>query len=97
MPTVPVMMKLARQPSCTMMSGTSTAVRMMPTLEPALNRPVAKLRSFRGNHSATVLMAAGKLPASPRPRRKRDTDMPPTELTRPWPAAATLQPAMLMV
>jgi hypothetical protein len=37
------------------------------TFEPALNIPVAKALSFFGNHSATLLMAAGKLPPSPRP------------------------------
>ena len=34
---------------------------------PALKMPVASARSFFGNHSATVLMAAGKFPASPSP------------------------------
>ena len=33
--------------------------------------PVASARSFLGNHSATVLMEAGKLPASPSPSRNR--------------------------
>ena len=33
--------------------------------------PVASERSFCGNHSATVLIAAGKLPDSPSPRKKR--------------------------
>ena len=42
-----------------------------PTLLPALNRPIAKARSFCGNHWATVLMPAGKLPDSPMPRPKR--------------------------
>ncbi len=40
-------------------------------LVPELKMPVAKARSLLGNHSATVLMEAGKLPASPRPRKKR--------------------------
>ena len=40
-------------------------------LEPALKIPVAKARSFFGNHSETLLVAAGKLPDSPKPRTKR--------------------------
>src|SRR5436305_218961 len=35
--------------------------------EPALKIPVANARSRPGNHSATVLIDAGKLPDSPRP------------------------------
>ena len=31
-----------------------------PTVDPELNRPAAKARSFLGNHSATVLIEAGK-------------------------------------
>ena len=44
---------------------------MAPTLAPELKMPVASERSLCGNHSAVVLMAAGKLPDSPRPRQKR--------------------------
>jgi hypothetical protein len=44
---------------------------MAPTLEPALKMPVAVARSFLGNHSAVVLIAAGKLPASPMPSANR--------------------------
>ena len=40
------------------MSGAMTA----PMFAPALKIPVARARSRRGNHSATVLMAAGKFP-----------------------------------
>ena len=53
------------------MNGTTIGVTIAPMLVPALNSPVAKARSARGNHSATVLMAAGKLPDSPRPSAKR--------------------------
>ena len=42
-----------------------------PTLEPLLKMPVARARSRRGNHSVTVLMDAGKLPASPTPKALR--------------------------
>ncbi len=37
-----------------------------PILVAALNMPVASALSFFGNHSATVFMLAGKLPASPK-------------------------------
>ena len=40
-------------------------------MEPALKIPVANARSFFGNHSATLLIAAGKLPASPSPNNAR--------------------------
>ena len=44
---------------------------MAPKFEPLLKMPVAKARSRLGNHSATVLMEAGKLPASPTPNALR--------------------------
>ena len=52
-----------------------SGARMAPTLVPELKMPVASERSLCGNHSATVLMAAGKLPDSPRPRQEaRDAE-----------------------
>ncbi len=39
---------------------------------PELNSPIARARSFFGNHSATVLIDAGNVPASPNPRPKRE-------------------------
>jgi len=39
---------------------------------PALKTPVAKPSSFFGNHSATLLILAGKTPASPNPRQIGD-------------------------
>ena len=50
--------------------------------------PVASDRSLGGNHSAVALIAAGKLPLSPRPRKKRATPKPKTELTKAWKAGA---------
>ena len=41
--------------------------------------PVARARSFFGNHSATVFIEAGKLPASPRPSRNLTMMNPRTE------------------
>jgi len=42
-----------------------------PTFVPALKIPVENARSLFGNHSATVLIDAGKLAASPTPSMKR--------------------------
>src|SRR3954465_11930255 len=53
------------------MRGTKYAAASAPTFVPALKMPVANARSFRGNHSAVVLMAAGKFPDSPKPRAAR--------------------------
>src|SRR5574344_1953379 len=61
-----------------------------PTLEPELKMPVASARSFFGNHSATVLIDAGKLPASPAPKRPRAASCAP----RLFPAAALKNPAI---
>src|SRR5436305_13867159 len=52
------------------MKGTASGAKIAPTFEPELKMPVARARSFFGNHSATVLIAAGKLPASLNPRLK---------------------------
>ena len=47
------------------------AAKAPPTLEPLSKMATARLRSSLGNHSATVLLAAGQLKPSPMPRRKR--------------------------
>ena len=44
-----------------------------PSAEPLLKIPEAVERSCAGNHSAVSLTAAGQLPASPTPSRKRST------------------------
>jgi hypothetical protein len=56
--------------------------------------PVAKARSFFGNHSATDLMEAGKLPASPSPRAKRTTPKPRGVRAKAWAIVARLQKTM---
>jgi len=56
--------------------GIMSGARTAPTFVPAFNMPVAKARSRRGNHSATVFIAAGKFPDSPSPRPKRATQKP---------------------
>src|SRR6266436_5634188 len=66
------------QPKRTVTNGTTIGVMIAPTFVPALKMPVASARSRRGNHSATVLIAAGKLPASPSPRTNRARRKPAT-------------------
>ncbi len=46
-------------------SGMVAGAMRAPTEAPALKIEVANARSFLGKYSAVVLMAAGKLPASP--------------------------------
>src|SRR5882672_3626156 len=53
-----------------------SAATKIPTFVPELKMPVASARSFLGNHSATVLIEAGKAPASPRPRANRASASP---------------------
>src|SRR5258705_11727304 len=70
-PSAPVRRKAERQPQCRAIQGTTNGVMMAPALVPALKIPVARARSFFGNHSATHLMLSGKTPASPKPSAKR--------------------------
>ena len=86
----PVSTKAARQPRCETIQGMSTGVTMAPTFVPALKRPVVKARSRFGNHSATVLIDAGKLPPSPRPKANRATPKPKAPPARAWAMAAKL-------
>src|SRR6478672_11963343 len=78
-PSSPVRMNAQYQPNCTVINGTVIGVITAPMLVPALNTPVANARSLRGNHSATVFIAAGKLPDSPSPSTKRTTMKPATD------------------
>ena len=66
------------QPNAMVSHGTSSGATRAPTLLPALKMPVARARSFLGNHSLTVLTAAGKLPPSASPRAKRAALKPST-------------------
>jgi len=61
----PVIIKASCHPYKARMVGTKMGAKTAPILAPELKIPVAKALSFFGNHSATVLMAAGKLPDSP--------------------------------
>ncbi len=59
---------------------------------PELKMPVANARSFFGNHSAVVLIAAGKLPPSPSPSRNRAMAKPaaaPVSATKLRPVEAS--------
>src|SRR5688572_8802656 len=78
-PVSPVKTKAHCQPQASVIQGTASGVNSAPTFVPELNIPVASARSFFGNHSATVLIDAGKLPASPSPSRKRTIMKPTTE------------------
>ena len=69
---------------------------MLPMLAPELKRPVASARSRLGNHSATVLMQAGKLADSPMPSRNMAMIRVTTEVAAPGPMAAMLQRTMAM-
>src|SRR5947209_19397429 len=93
-PSVPVMINAHCQPYLTTWNGTKSGAAMAPTFEPLLKMPVASARSFFGNHSATVLMAAGKLPASPKPNAKRAAPKPNAERASEWHIAATDQNVM---
>ena len=90
-PSAPVATKAAGQPNVTVSQGTTAGAMTAPKFDPELNSPVARARSFFGNHSATVLIAAGKFPASAAPRAARAAPNPNTVRTRAWPAAARLQ------
>ena len=72
-------------------TGTTSGASTAPTFEPALKIPVASARSRRGNHSAVVLIAEGKFPASPSPSRNRATPNPNADRARACPAAASDQ------
>src|SRR5258706_13552117 len=70
-PSVPVKRKVEGQPKSDAIHGAMSGVTIAPMLVPALKMPVAKARSFLGNHSATDLMLAGRTPASPKARTQR--------------------------
>src|SRR6267154_3061589 len=70
-PSAPTNTNAHRHPILSAIRGTSSGVIIAPALVPALNIPVASARSFLGNHSATLLMLAGKTPASPNPSAAR--------------------------
>src|SRR6266436_4149415 len=78
----PVQIKAACQPQRAVTAAMRMGAMKAEALEPELKRPVARARSSEGNHSVVALMAAGKLPDSPRPRRARQIMKPTTIETR---------------
>ncbi len=78
-PSAPVMTNAQYHPYRTVIHGTTIGVTTAPTLVPELKIPVASARSLFGNHSATLLIAAGKLPPSPSPSAKRAAMKPATD------------------
>ena len=68
------------QPQVVTIQGTDSGANMAPTLVPELNIPVANALSFFGKYSAVALIAAGKLPASPKPNNALDNINPAIEI-----------------
>src|SRR5438270_8834283 len=93
-PRAPVKRKVERQPQREAIHGARSGVTMAPTLVPALKMPVAKARSFFGNHSATDLMLAGKTPASPKPKAERAAAKLTKDPAAAWAMEARLQKAI---
>src|SRR6267142_3561168 len=93
-PSAPVKTEVERQPQSEAIHGARSGVTMAPMLVPALKMPVAKARSFLGNHSATDLMLAGKTPASPKPSAKRAAAKLKKEPAAAWAMEARLQYVM---
>src|ERR1017187_139148 len=90
-PTAPVRIKAYCHPIFSAIHGTVSGVITAPILVPELKIPVANARSFLGNHSLTVLIAAGKLPASLKPNAERAMPNPNELLAMACPIAARLQ------
>src|SRR5262249_2525153 len=78
-PNAPVAMNAHLHPYAIVIHGTTSGATTAPILVPELKRPVASARSFFGNHSATALIDAGKLPDSPKPRANRAAWNPKTD------------------
>src|ERR1700744_3437238 len=93
-PMDPVVMKAACHPQCMVTAAMRTGAIKAEALEPELKRPVARARSSDGNHSVVALMAAGKFPDSPRPRKARATKKPKTLVTSEWLMEAQAQMRM---
>ena len=66
-----MMMKAISHPMARANNGMVAGAAKAPTDAPLLKMAVEKARSFLGKYSAVTLMAAGKLPASPTARIKR--------------------------
>src|SRR5271156_6557860 len=80
-PMEPVQMKAACHPHLAATTAIRAGAIKADALEPELKSPVARARSSEGNHSVVALMAAGKFPDSPRPRKMRAMQKPATLAT----------------
>ena len=92
MPIEPVVRKAACHPQREVTAAMRIGAMKKLAFEPELKRPVASARSSLGNHSVMALMAAGKLPDSPSPRKTRAMQKPATVVTSEWLSEA--QPQM---
>src|ERR1700744_2187257 len=77
-PMEPVQIKAAGHPHRRVTAAIRIGATQAAALEPELKMPMALARSSAGNHSVVALMAAGKLPDSPKPRRARQIMKPTT-------------------
>ena len=80
------------QPYASVIHGTMSGATTAPMLVPELKMPVANARSRFGNHSATILIDAGKFPASPMPSANRAAMKPATEAEYVRPTSARRPP-----
>src|ERR1700735_4389043 len=96
-PSAPMMIKAICQPYEARSRGTMIGATTAPMLAPELKMPVASALSFFGNHSATDLIAEGKLPDSPTPRPERAIVKPSVLRARACAMAKILQIIMEMV
>src|SRR5262245_14332041 len=94
MPATPAATKADPPPHRHPIHGTLAGAISAPAFVPALNRLVAKARSWRENQSATALIADGKLPDSPNPSAARAVMNALKVPANPWAAAATLHAAI---
>ena len=78
-PIPPTITKAASQPQVFAIQGTDKGAKTAPTFAPELKMPVAKDLSFLGKYSAVALIAAGKFPASPKPKMAREIMKPAIE------------------
>src|SRR5580704_1391108 len=86
-PIPAVIRKHERQPYFMLSQTKAGGPSIDDSVVPELNIPVANARSLGGNHSATALIAAGKLPASPKPSMARQNPKPSMD------CASTCSPA----
>src|SRR5687767_9881682 len=91
-PIAPIITKVYCQPQCSAIQGTVIGARIAPILEPELKIPVANDLSLFGKYSAVALIAAGKLPASPKANTALEIINPKTETLM---AAMPTQPNIL--